>query len=238
MMGRAHIIIGTGVSLSVLSLSGYQVTPAAVAAAIVGSLLPDIDEPNSLIVARALPSKLLRIIQLLMVAAAAWIYFAQLAPAPWNLILAVLMIIASFMPSRSLRKIIIFLIGVGLAWYGEAYAPWNYLAGCLLVICTLVPHRGLTHTVYGTAAWTVLLYGTTHEYGDSIWLAGGLAYLLHLLADSVTNHGIKPLPPLPWRLRFKLMSTGTRKGAKVENVCITMTVMLVIYSFLHYKHLL
>ncbi|MEC0183204.1 metal-dependent hydrolase [Paenibacillus peoriae] len=238
MMGRAHLIIGTGVSLSVLALSGHEVTPAAVAAAVVGSLLPDIDEPNSMLVSRALPTKMLRLVQLLMIGAAGWVFFTRMAPPPWNLVLALLMISASFMPSRSMRKVIIFLIGIGLAWYGEAYTPWNYIAGCLLIICTLVPHRGLTHTVYGTAAWTALLYGTTRLHGDSIWLAGGMAYLLHLLADSLTNNGIKPLPPFKWKLRFKLMSTGTRKGAKVESVCIALTTVLVIIALLRYKQLI
>ncbi|MFB5762783.1 metal-dependent hydrolase [Paenibacillus medicaginis] len=231
MMGRAHLIIGTGVSLSVLALNGYDITFSAAAVAAVSALLPDIDEPNSLLLTRTLSGRMLRVIQLLMVAAAGWVFFTEAAPAPWNLILAVLIVAASFMPSRLMRKVIIFVLGAGVAWYGTTYAPWNYIAGILLMICTIVPHRGLTHTVYAIAAWTGLLFGTTQQYGASIWLAGGIAYTMHLLLDSLTNNGIRPLPPLPWKLRFKLMSTGTRKGARVEMVGIVLTLLLAIYAF-------
>ncbi|MDP4098119.1 metal-dependent hydrolase [Paenibacillus sp. P96] len=232
MMGRAHLIIGTGISLSVLALTGHEITFAAAAVAAVGSLLPDIDEPNSLLLTRTLSGRMLRVLQVLMVAAAGWVLFAEAVSAPWNLVLAILIVAASFMPSRTMRKVIIFVIGAAIAWYGTSYAPWNYLAGCLLMICTVVPHRGLTHTVYGIAAWTALLFGTTQQYGASIWLAGGIAYTLHLLLDSLTNNGIRPLPPLPWKLRFKLMSTGTKKGARVEKLGIVLTLMLAIYAVL------
>ena len=47
MMGRAHLIISTGVTLSVMGMSGVPVTLPAAAVALVSSLLPDIDEPNS-----------------------------------------------------------------------------------------------------------------------------------------------------------------------------------------------
>lgn len=49
--------------------------------------------------------------------------------------------------------------------------------------------------------------------GPEIWVAGGSAYALHLLADSLTNRGIRPLPPLKLRIRANLMSTGTKHGA-------------------------
>ncbi|WP_018887984.1 metal-dependent hydrolase [Paenibacillus massiliensis] len=232
MMGRAHIIIGTGVSWSVLVLQGYDVTLPAAAAAVIGSLLPDIDEPNSLLLSRTMPRKLLRWVQILTLIGAVIVFMAGVFSYPWDWILAGIMAVVAWIPSRSLRKVILFALGAGFAWYGGAYSPWNYIAGSLLVICTIVPHRGLTHTLYGAAAWTGLLYGTTAAYGDSIWLAGGIAYVVHLLADSLTNNGIKPLPPLNLRLRFRLMSTGTKKGARVENICIALTLLLVTVAYI------
>ena len=59
-----------------------------------------------------------------------------------------------------------------------------------------------------------------------------MSYALHLLADSLTQHGITPLPPLPFKLRLKLMSTGTKKGSAVEKVCIMLTLALFIYVFI------
>ncbi|MNP63616.1 hypothetical protein D3C76_1590290 [compost metagenome] len=54
---------------------------------------------------------------------------------------------------------------------------------------------------------------------------------MHLLADSLTNRGIRPLPPLKWRIRANLMSTGTKHGAVVENVCIVLTLILAWIAF-------
>ncbi|WP_342438758.1 hypothetical protein NSS79_06770 [Paenibacillus sp. FSL L8-0436] len=55
--------------------------------------------------------------------------------------------------------------------------------------------------------------------------------VMNLLADSLTQRGITPLPPIPFKLRLKLMSTGTKKGDAVENLCIVFTLVLVIYAF-------
>ncbi|MNW11215.1 hypothetical protein D3C71_2086110 [compost metagenome] len=83
------------------------------------------------------------------------------------------------------------------------------------------------------AGWGALLYFASLEMNDggSLWIAGGLSYALHLLADSLTQRGITPLPPIPFKLRLKLMSTGTKKGNAVEKLCIVFTLVLVIYAF-------
>ncbi|WP_336762051.1 metal-dependent hydrolase [Paenibacillus sp. USHLN196] len=230
MMGRSHLMIGTGVSLSVLQLAGMPVTAPAVTVALIGSLLPDIDEPNSLLVSRALPNSLIRLLQTILLPTAVFVYFYVHAK-PWNLLLAILIALVSFLPSRSLRKVLMFAIGLGLVFYGHSFAPWNLIAGSLLMLCTTLTHRGLTHTLYGTAIWAGLLYSTTQQQGPEIWVAGGTAYAMHLLADSLTNRGIRPLPPFKWRIRVNLMSTGTKRGAVVENVCIVLTLILAWIAF-------
>ncbi|MNG25468.1 inner membrane protein [compost metagenome] len=103
----------------------------------------------------------------------------------------------------------------------------------MLVVSSVVPHRGLTHTLYAVAGWGALLYFASLGMNDggSLWIAGGMSYALHLLADSLTQRGITPLPPLPFKLRLKLMSTGTKKGSKVEKVCVVLTLLLVAYVF-------
>ncbi len=232
MMGKSHFIISTGLTVSIITMAGVPVTSAAVVAAAVSSLLPDIDEPNSILVSKTLSEPILRILQTIMLGAVVWILWKGLFGMPWDLGIAVAVVFVAFLPLRSLRKVVMCLIGVGIMIYGREISPWNYMGGSLLIICTFLPHRGLTHTVYGTAAWTALLYGTTAHTGNSIWFAGGVSYLLHLLADSLTNRGVRLLPPLKWRLRFNLMSTGTRKGSAVENVCILLTIIITGLVFL------
>jgi inner membrane protein len=231
MMGRAHLIISTGVTLSVLGLTNQHITLPVIAVAALSSLLPDIDEPNSLLVTRAIPTSVLRFLQILLIGSGVFLQFYGTAFAPWNTVLAVLVGLVSFMPSRTLRNVIMILIGIGLIGFGHTFTPWNYIIGSMLIVCALVPHRGLTHTIYGVLGWTLLLFFATHTYDNVLWIAGGLSYLLHLLADSLTNHGIRPIPPLKFRFKLQLMSTGTSAGAMFENVCIGLTFILMWFVF-------
>lgn len=226
MMGKAHFIIGTGVSLSLLALTGAPVTVGAVAIAAVSSLLPDIDHPNSLLVTRALPDRLLRILQSAMLLIAAALLFYVPIEQPWNSVLAAVAVVAMFLPEQALRKGAFVLIGLAVIVLGERYAPWNRMGGILLIVFSLAPHRGITHTVYALGAWTLLLYGLTHSHGPSIWLAGCLGYALHLICDSLSKNGIRPLPPLKWKLRFALMTTGKKSGKRIEMIGIWITIIL------------
>lgn len=230
-MGRSHLIISTGVTLSVLGMADQKITLPVAAVTAISALLPDIDEPNSLLVSRAIPKRFLQLFQLALVGLGITLYFLGQAFAPWNIILPVLVGLVSFMPTRSLRNVVMILIGVGLIVFGRSFVPWNYVAGSLLIICALLPHRGLTHTLFGLLGWMAILFFSTHQYDQMLWIAGGLSYLLHLLADSVTNRGIRPLPPLDWRLKINLMSTGTWKGSIVENGFIGLTLILVWFVF-------
>lgn len=233
MMGKSHLVISTGVTLSAMSLLGLQITIPAVAVAVVSSLLPDIDEPNSMLVRKAVPEFLLRILQVSLIGAAIYLYFAGIAEPPWNIALALLVGSVSFLPSRRLRHLVMLLIALALFAFADAYDPWNYIAACVLVVASVVPHRGITHTLYAVAGWGALLYFVSPgmEDGGSLWIAGSLSYGLHLLADSLTRRGITPLPPLPLKLRLKLMSTGTKKGDSVEKVCVMLTLALAVYVF-------
>lgn len=237
MMGRAHLVISTGVTLSVMGLTGIPVTLPAAAVAVVSSLLPDIDEPNSILVRTAIPKGLLRVIQLALVAGAVFVYYYGQNYAPWNLALAGLIAVVSFLPGRTLRHIVMFMIGLGLLQFGHSFSPWNTIAGCVLMISTLVSHRGLTHSLYAAGGWTLLLYFGTKGTagGESLWIAGGLSYGLHLAADMLTNRGIRPLPPLKFRVKFKLMSTGSKWGSTVENICIVLTLVFLWYVFIASK---
>lgn len=237
MMGRSHLVISTGVTLSILGLADETIALPIAAVTAVSALLPDIDEPNSLLVSRAIPTGLIRLLQLGIVGIGVFIYFYGQTFAPWNTMLAVLVTLVSFMPTRFLRNVAMILIGVGLIIFGQQWVPWNVVIGSLLIICALLPHRGLTHTLYGVIGWTGLLYFASNGSGHTLWLAGGLSYLLHLLADAATNRGIRPLPPFAWRLRLNLMSTGTRLGSIVEGGFVLLTFMLVYFVFIYHMNI-
>ncbi|MFC5402372.1 metal-dependent hydrolase [Cohnella soli] len=235
MMGKSHLVISTGLTLSVLGMADEKITIPVAAVTAVSALLPDIDEPNSLLVSRAIPTRFLRFIQTALIGLGIFLYFYGHAYAPWNTVLAALVGIVSFMPTRTLRNVVMVLIGAGLILYGHAFIPWSYIVGSLIILCALLPHRGLTHTVYGVIGWGILLYFSTASYDHAIWIAGTLSYTLHLLADSLTNHGIRPLPPFEWRLKLNLMSTGTRFGAFVESGFMLLTFAVVYLVFFRHS---
>lgn len=243
MKGSSHLIIGTGVSLACAALLHTPLTPTAAAAAIVGSLLPDIDEPNALLLSRSLPKPLLRLLKAaLLIASAAVIWFA-LPYAPWNWAAGALVALPVFATDRKLRQALMLLIAALLIAAGLIGVPWFELqggfprfkllpgepvaavAGGGLGLCALLPHRGFTHTLYATAIWTALLYWTAPTE-PAVWQAGGMAYLLHLLADALTQRGIRPLPPLEWKLCIPLIRTGKFSAAVFETLFVGMTFVL------------
>lgn len=235
MMGRAHLVISTGLSVSVLSLTGHEITLPVVAVAALSSLLTDIDEPNSLLVSRAISKRVIRVFQLLLLLAAAGICFLGKVLTPWNFAVALFIMTFTMLPSRRIKNVIMLLGGFGLLTLGGQFTPWHYIAGAILIIVPFLPHRGLTHTLYGLTGWTLILFFAT---GDrSIWLAGCLSYMLHILADAITNRGVRILPPFQFVLRFRVMSTGTFKGAMVEYLCMGATIGVVWFTFFKDSHL-
>lgn len=76
-------------------------------------------------------------------------------------------------------------------------------------------HRRGTHSLLALAAWWVVMAGACAGLG----ITGRPAHLLpalvvagvasHLLADALTDHGIRPFWPLAWHLRLLGIRTGT-----------------------------
>ncbi|WP_337035140.1 metal-dependent hydrolase [Paenibacillus illinoisensis] len=232
MMGRSHLIISTGLSLSAVSIFDVALSLPMMAIAVVSSLLPDIDEPNSLLLSKTLPKRFIQGIQITGLLIAALIFLLQPMEALWNNIIVGATLLVSVRPIGSLRNILIIVIGGLLFWAAPSEnGIWFYVIGATLIVCALAPHRGITHSAYGLLGWTAILYFATFGYGDEIWIVGSLSYLLHLIADSITNRGIRPLPPFQFRIRLRLMSTGTFKGHLVEQGFIVITLATVIMMF-------
>ncbi|WP_165971998.1 metal-dependent hydrolase [Paenibacillus piri] len=235
MTGRTHFIVGTGVTLSVLSMAGQQVTLPAVAVAAVSSLLPDIDEPNSLLLQKTMPKTVLNKIKLGLVAAGIGLMlfsYVQSFYVPYSYLVGALMIAACLIHQRLFRQLLMVVIGGVMLFAGGTAGPWLATIGALLMVCAVLPHRGLTHSVYGVFIWGTVLYFASLRLGVPLWTAGAAAYTIHLLCDMLTKHGIQPLPPLKWKWRIPLMSTGKFSGFIVESLCITLTFILLWNAFI------
>ncbi len=90
---------------------------------------------------------------------------------------------------------------------------------------------GLTHTISGVGIWAAILYFSSQELSSAIRIGEVYPMLCICLADSLTNRGIRPLPPFKYRLKFNLMSTGSRWGGVVEGACIGLTVIILVITF-------
>ncbi|GFN33774.1 metal-dependent hydrolase [Paenibacillus xylaniclasticus] len=225
MKGSTHLVVSTGISLSISALLDVTLTPAAAAAAIVGSLLPDLDEPNGLLANRTFPKPAIRTLQVLLLTAAGLAVWLTRTQYPWNWGAGAVIALSAFASTRWLRQLLMLIVGGALTIGGTVYDTRRTAAGITLVICALVPHRGFTHTLYAAGLWCAALYWMAPQ-SPAVPIAGGLSYLLHLLADALSKRGIQPLPPLPWKLRIPLMRSGKLSAAVVETSAIGVTFIL------------
>lgn len=163
MMGRTHLMIGVAGSIDLAILTHTPIGFAGIATAAVCSILPDIDEPNSMI------------------------------------------------SHRTGGKIGITVIAAAAAVFGflGGYIPLGVFA-ILLGIAPHLRHRKFTHTVFAAAIiWLFLAWlGAKTGVGD-LALFGTSAYVLHILADVITNTGVPVLYPLiKKKLSFHVTNTG------------------------------
>jgi inner membrane protein len=234
MTGRTHLIVSTGVTLSVLQLIGQSFTLPGFAIAIVSSLLPDIDEPNSLLLQKTIPKSLILKCKLLLAAGGlGFICYAYLQSffLPYSYGIGLLMIAICMVNQRLFRQLLMAALGGLLLYMGADGGPWLAVMGALLMVCSVLPHRGLTHSLYGIVIWGGLLYAASVQLSIPLWQAGAISYSLHLLCDGFTKHGIQPLPPIKWKFKIPIMSTGKSSGFLVESICITLTFVLLWNAF-------
>jgi inner membrane protein len=234
MTGRTHLIVGTGVTLSVLQLAGQGITFPGIAIAVVSSLLPDIDEPNSLLLQKTVPKSLITKAKIgLAVSGLGLMIYAYMQAffLPYSYVIGCLMIALCLANQRLFRQIVMASLGAVLLYIGAEAGPWFAAVGALLMVCAVLPHRGLTHSLYGVLIWGGLLYAASAQLGVPLWMSGAMAYTIHLLCDILTKHGIHPLPPFKWKLNIPLMSTGKFSGFLVENICITLTFVMLWNAF-------
>lgn len=235
MTGRTHLVVSTGVTLSIMQMTGQGVSLPVWAVAIVSSLLPDIDEPNSMLLQKTLPKTLLTKLRwLFALVGVGFIVYAYLQSffTPYSYVAGGLIILMCLVNQRAFRQLLMILLGGLLLYLGISVGPWCGTIGALLMVCAVLPHRGLTHSIYGILIWGGLLYYASIVLGINLWMAGALSYTLHLVCDVLTKQGIHPFPPSKWKLVIPLMSTGKFSGFIIESLCITVTFVLIWNAFI------
>ncbi|WP_282935271.1 metal-dependent hydrolase [Paenibacillus sp. RC67] len=235
MTGRTHLVVGTGVTLSILQMTGQGVSLPVSAVALVSSLLPDIDEPNSMLLQKTMPKSLLTKLRwLFAIVGAGFIIYAYLQSfyTPYSYVAGALIIIMCLVNQRAFRQLLMVLLGGLLLYLGASAGPWWGTVGAMLMVCAVLPHRGMTHSIYGILIWGGLLYYASIMLNINLWMAGAISYSLHLICDVLTKQGIHPFPPLKFKLVIPLMSTGKFSGFIIESICITITFVLIWNAFI------
>jgi membrane-bound metal-dependent hydrolase YbcI (DUF457 family) len=229
MLGRTHIAIGVTAAAAIapIALSTHWVTlrgltnghlaliPHTVVAeatlvvgAVVGSLMPDLEERNSL-----MSHKVERIGQLVITAtliALVILLHLQTSIGAWAFVTVFSLL--SGARSNMSRMVGLAVLGAGLLFASiTGYLP---LAGGILLAAWIAgamftPHRTFTHSLLGIA---MLATGTaialTHFHIGIVAYGIIIGYAFHMIADAVAG-GVPLLWPWPQRQGVRLVQTGS-----------------------------
>lgn len=103
-----------------------------------------------------------------------------------------------------MRRFIIGALGVGLILLTH-YSNGFLLAGLFLLLAAVLPHRTITHSLLALGMITWVTYLLAPELAS----AAAVGYLSHLVADSMTPHGVPWLWPSKRRFRIARIPTGS-----------------------------
>lgn len=79
-----------------------------------------------------------------------------------------------------------------------------------IIIKTIFKHRTITHSIWIAIILLLIINFIENNYLINILMIIILAIILHILEDSFTISGIKPLYPIPIKLRFAKFSTNSK----------------------------
>ena len=161
-------------------------------AVMIGSLLPDLDHPNSTL-SRVIAPTGIAVRAMLAAAGVAVIWYGR-PVSQWLVAAGVLLAAAAalnikLLPLEKCRKILLVAIGAALIITNQH--KLLVALGVLYIMMGVLTHRGLTHSTEGAllaiaCAWW-FTRGTAYSY---LLLPFAVGYISHLLADLITDSGI------------------------------------------------
>lgn len=175
----------------------------------IGSLLPDIDHPNSTITHEVMPE---------IPGLSGWrlgylVTGAGFLVAAWG--------IGKYSLLPGFQGVVNFIL---------------ISAGLTMLIFTLNGHRGITHSLLGLAIMTAVAWyvqdkiGIWQHWGINILPAFMLGYGLHLLADAVTNSGVPLLYPYRKRFALSWFDTGSLRERFFGYLMLCTYLVLLLYQ--------
>lgn len=241
MKGKTHGTIGLLTSIEVSLLSSQTINPLNLLVALIFSLLPDIDEPDSLISKYIISRQITKNIQRIILYAGNLLGFYLVYSFTHKLsFIFIFCMISTFIleklvNQKRIRRISLsfMLILTSAIFYYYSFR-WFFIA--IPLILSPIPwlgHRNITHSITSVIILYYLL--TFTEMPITIIIHSIAGYSSHLIGDFLTKQGI-PLfyPFFKKRYAIRIMSTGSKMGNFVELLII---VIIVIIIYITYKYL-
>ncbi|WP_337999137.1 metal-dependent hydrolase [Desulfofalx alkaliphila] len=185
-----YLLLAVVVAVCILvpEKGGIFLLPLAV---MIGSLLPDIDHPNSTLSQMIAPTGL--VIRLLVVAAGSLIVWQGWGTywimAAGGALALVGLLNIKVLPMELLQRMLLIITGVALiAW---ANTPLVSGLGVMYFIMGIISHRGLTHSLEGAIIAIIGAWWFTINIGHpELLIPFAIGYIMHLLADLIADSGI------------------------------------------------
>jgi len=214
MNGKTHLAIGAAVGvLATLYFSPAEQLNSVITYVAVGAfsgLAADLDGPSLLTKKITSLSRRLHQFTLLLgiigLALYGLIWLFDSRPAYlWPAISVVLLLLGLIVQQSKLRDALVSVVGAAIVFYAVAQG-WLWLVGLgvYVIIAPWLKHRGFTHTIWATIIWGIIFFGLEKQIQiNGIALTATIAYLSHIIADTLTPAGVKVLAPLSKR-KFKI----------------------------------
>ncbi|SHH06818.1 metal-dependent hydrolase [Tepidibacter thalassicus] len=245
MKGVTHFAIGILTAIETSLLIDKPLTPSGFIFASVCSLLPDIDEPHSIISNALIKSSFSKTIYRYTLYIINMITLFILIYINKNLILnfiisfSIIILIENKLKHIILRKCLFSLLSIILClslYYIKAPFPFISLS-IFFGIAPWLKHRGFTHSILGAMFMYYLLKEIEKLLGlEYIALYGSIGYLSHLfLGDIFTKMGIPIFYPISnKKISLGFIKVGSFIGNIFEAIYIFIYFLIIIYT-LKYK---
>ncbi len=241
MKGPTHLTIGILSAIEVSILIQKPLTPTAFVFASVCSLLPDIDESNSIIsntlITSSFSKKFYRYLLYLINMITFFILIYINNNLMFNFIISFILIIVMekklkhALLRKSLFSLIFFILSLSLYYIK---IPFPFISLCIFLgIAPWLKHRGFTHSILGIGVIYYLLKDIEKIIGFHYSaLYGCIGYSSHLfLGDLFTKMGIPLFYPI-WDKKISLgfIKVGSISGNIFEFLYVIFFLILVLYT--------
>lgn len=250
MKGRTHLIVGTLTTVQTATFMHFKVDVLAMIFASLLSILPDIDEPNSifssLIFKKDFSKKIYRLIIYVLNIT---IFYISLRYNK-NFIVAGIIAFMSIaflemkLTEKKMRKILISfeLIAIGVLLYHLNFSKFYYLSFFSFSILPQLKHRQFTHSLIFIPLIYIWLRGfETLMIKDNILgfhgiaLLGTISFSTHIVLDLFTKMGVPLFFPLSKRnISLGFLRVGSRFSNIVESLLVLLLFIFTVVSLYTY----